>query len=82
MGFALCARPLHAVIDAACQTLIDALAPGDQKSILLAYTVPRLHDGLDLHDLAFLEFLKDRPVLVGRTVRIFAIFSTLITLEI
>ena len=43
--------------------------------------MPRLHDGLDRNDLALLEILKDRPVLVGRAVRIHSVLSTLITLR-
>lgn len=44
------------------------------------HIVLRLHDGLDLHRLALLELLEDRPVLVGRAVRVLTVLSTLITL--
>ena len=70
-----------AVATAPSQNENRSLALGLGIGVAVTHLVPRLHDGLDRHDLASLEVLEDRPVLVGRAVGILAILPALVTLS-
>lgn len=70
-------RPSAVVPRGAEQSMFSTrIEDGDQQFLCFSpHLVPRLHDRLDLHDLALLKRLEDGPVLVGRAVRVLVFFS-------